>query len=216
MHRAHPSLPEPALAPAAIDFAAPAHEVAQRLIGVTLLVDGVGGRIVETEAYDQADPASHTFGGPTARNAAMFGPPGRMYVYRSYGLHWCVNTVCREADHGAGVLLRAIEPTHGLDVMRERRGGIEDARLLCAGPGRLAQALGIDGSFNHLDLHQPPLALLEPQDTAAHRRALALVAGPRIGISKAVDVPWRFGLAGSRYLSRGFGRAAPAVARRAG
>ena len=191
---------------ATIDFAAPAHEVAQRLIGVTLLVNGVGGRIVETEAYDQTDPASHTFGGPTARNAAMFGPPGRAYVYRSYGLHWCINTVCREAGHGAGVLLRALEPTHGLEVMRERRGGMQDARLLCAGPGRLAQALGIDAGFNHLPLDAPPFALLEPAMAEAHgaRPPVLVLAGPRIGISKAVDLPWRFGLRGSRYLSRGF------------
>ena len=201
-HPPEASAPAPPLVPATIDFNAPSHEVARRLIGVTLLVDGVGGRIVETEAYDQADPASHTFGGPTARNAAMFGPPGCAYVYRSYGLHWCINTVCRAAGHGAGVLLRALEPTHGLDVMRARRG-MQDARLLCAGPGRLAQALGIDAGFNHLSLHAPPFALLEP--AAASRAPLQVVAGPRIGISKAVDVPWRFGLQGSRYLSRGFG-----------
>lgn len=214
MHPPHPSLPGPALVPAAIDFSAPSHEVARRLIGVTLLVDGVGGRIVETEAYDQADPASHTFGGPTARNAAMFGPPGRAYVYRSYGLHWCINTVCREAGHGAGVLLRALEPTHGLAVMQARRGGVQDARLLCAGPGRLAQALGIDAGFNHQPLDAPPFALLEP--APAHRPLLDVVAGPRIGISKAVDVPWRFGLRGSRYLSRGFGAAAGAAGRGGG
>lgn len=197
------------LVPADIDFSAPAHEVARRLIGVTLLVDGVGGRIVETEAYDQTDPASHTFGGPTARNAAMFGPPGCAYVYRSYGLHWCINTVCREAGHGAGVLLRALEPTHGIDLQQARRG-VQDLRLLCAGPGRLAQALGIDAGFNGLPLHLPPFALLEPAAAgdAAHRPAEVLT-GPRIGISKAVDVPWRFGLRGSRYLSRAF--AAPAA-----
>lgn len=203
MHPPHPSLPAPPLLPATIDFSAAAHEVARRLIGVTLLVDGVGGRIVETEAYDQADPASHTFGGPTARNAAMFGPPGRAYVYRSYGLHWCINTVCREEGHGAGVLLRALEPTHGLEVMRARRGGMQDARLLCAGPGRLAQALGIDAGFNHLPLDAPPFALLEPHPAAGHPMS-DVVAGPRIGISKAMDVPWRFGLRGSRYLSRAF------------
>ncbi|MFN4117901.1 DNA-3-methyladenine glycosylase [Acidovorax sp.] len=196
----------PPLVPAAIDFSAPADVVARRLIGVTLLVDGVGGVIVETEAYDQTDPASHTFGGPTARNAAMFGPPGRAYVYRSYGLHWCINTVCREAGHGAGVLLRALEPTHGIDMQQVRRG-LQDVRLLCAGPGRLAQALGIDASFNGLPLDQPPFALLEPgaaATAAAGDGPLEVVAGPRIGISKAVDVPWRFGLRGSRYLSRAF------------
>jgi DNA-3-methyladenine glycosylase len=173
--------------------------VARRLIGVTLLVDGVGGTIVETEAYDQTDPASHTFGGATPRNTAMFGPPGCAYVYRSYGLHWCINTVCREAGHGAGVLLRALEPTHGIATMQARRG-LQDVRLLCAGPGRLAQALGIDASMNGRPLSLPPFSLLEPQGAAA----IDVVAGPRIGISKAVDVPWRFGLRGSRYLSRAF------------
>ena len=202
-----PAQPAPAvlLVPAGIDFAAPAQDVARRLIGVTLLVDGVGGTIVETEAYDQTDAASHTFGGPTPRNAAMFGLPGCAYVYRSYGLHWCVNTVCREAGHGAGVLLRALEPTHGLDTMRARRK-LHDARLLCAGPGRLAQALGIDASFNARPLDLPPFALLEP----IHATAPEVLAGPRIGISKAVETPWRFGLRGSRYLSRAF--AAPAGA----
>lgn len=207
-HNAH------ALVPASIDFGAPAHEVARRLIGVTLLIDGVGGRIVEAEAYDQADPASHTYGGLTARNAAMFGPPGHAYVYRSYGLHWCVNTVCREAGHGAGVLLRALEPTHGLEVMRGRRG-LQDARLLCAGPGRLAQALGIDARLNGQPLDQPPFELLEPADAApaAGSPTVVVAAGPRIGISKAVDVPWRFGEHGSRYLSRPFAvaRTAPAT-----
>ncbi|MET1116397.1 MAG: DNA-3-methyladenine glycosylase [Comamonas sp.] len=186
---------------ASIDFSAPSHEVALQLIGVTLLIDGVGGRIVETEAYDQSDPASHTFGGQTARNGAMFGPPGHAYVYRSYGLHWCFNTVCREAGHGAGVLLRALEPTHGIDTMRARRG-MEDLKLLCAGPGRLAQALGIDAQMNGQSLTEPPFELLA-RDAAAE---VEVLTGPRIGISKAVDVPWRFGLKGSRFLSRGFAR----------
>lgn len=190
---------------AAINFNAPPYEVARCLIGVTLLVNGVGGRIVETEAYDQEDPPSHTFGGPTPRNAAMYGPPGCAYVYRSYGLHWCLNTVCCEAGHGAGVLLRALEPTHGIDTMRARRG-LQDLRLLCAGPGRLAQALGIDAGMNGLPLHAPPFALLlsdasEVRAAGLSRRPDEVVAGPRIGISKAVEVPWRFGLKGSRYLS---------------
>lgn len=184
---------------AGIDFSAASETVARQLIGMRLLVDGVGGVIVETEAYDGEDPASHSFGGPSERNAAMFGPPGCVYVYRSYGIHWCMNLVCREARHGAGVLLRAIEPTDGLERMRARRG-LDDIRLLCAGPGRLGQALGIDRSFNGLPLKQPPFALFAAEPGLNRQ----VVAGPRIGISKAVDQPWRFGLAGSRFLSRPF------------
>src|SRR5688572_9525081 len=149
-----------------IDFSADAHEVAQRLIGLTLLVDGVGGRIVETEAYDRDDPASHAFPGPTARNAVMFGPPGRAYVYRSYGIHWCLNFVCREEGHGAGVLIRAIEPTEGIARMRERRG-VQDLRLLCSGPGKLGQALGIDHSLNGKRLDAPPFRLLARSSEAS-------------------------------------------------
>lgn len=189
----------PDLIPADIDFNADALEVARRLIGVTLLVDGVGGRIVETEAYDQSDAASHTYGGPTPRCAVMFGPPGHAYVYRSYGLHWCLNTVCREAGHGAGVLLRAIEPTHGLDAMRARRG-MDNPRLLCAGPGRLTQALGVDLRCAGMSLQAPPFALLQP----AEGIAADVVSGTRIGISKAQDAPWRFGKRHSRFLSRAF------------
>jgi DNA-3-methyladenine glycosylase len=187
-------------APAAIDFGAPAVDVAARLIGVTLLVDGVGGRIVETEAYDREEPASHSFGGPTPRNAVLRGPPGRAYVYRSYGLHWCLNFVCREAGHGAGVLIRALEPTHGLERMRERRG-LDDPRLLCAGPGRLGQALGVDASCNGMALDTPPFELLAAPAGAPPR---VIDIGPRIGISKAVDLPWRFGEKGSRFLSKPF------------
>lgn len=182
---------------AGIDFLAPSHAVARQLIGVTLLVDGVGGRIVETEAYDGEDPASHTYSGPTARNAAMFGPPAHAYVYRSYGIHWCLNFVCREAGHGAGVLIRAIEPLAGLATMQERRG-TADAWLLCSGPGKLGQALGITHALNGHSLAQAPFAL------AAAAPGIEVVTGPRIGISKAVDVPWRFGLAGSRWVSKPF------------
>lgn len=184
---------------AGIDFSAASDVVARALIGARLLVQGVGGLIVETEAYDREDPASHSFGGPTPRNAAMFGPPGHAYVYRSYGMHWCLNVVCREAGHGAGVLIRALAPTDGLEVMRQRRS-LDDARLLCAGPGRLAQALGIDRTYNALALDAPPFQLLAPQPDLA----IALVAGPRVGISKAIDKPWRFGWAGSPFLSRPF------------
>ncbi|RZL88037.1 MAG: DNA-3-methyladenine glycosylase [Variovorax sp.] len=183
-----------------IDFTAPSHEVARRLIGVTLLVDGVGGRIVECEAYDRDDPASHSFAGRTARNAVMFGPPGHAYVYRSYGIHWCLNFVCREEGHAAGVLIRALAPTAGLTRMRERRG-MEDARLLCAGPGRVGQALGIDASFNGRALDAPPFQLLPAPDD---QPAVVVDVGPRIGISKAAEVPWRFGERGSRFLSRPF------------
>ena len=179
----------------AADFDRDAPELARALIGATLLVDGVGGVIVETEAYTPDDPASHSHRGPTERNQAMFGPPGRAYVYRSYGVHWCLNVVCREAGHGAAVLIRALEPTHGLDRMRARRG-VTEARLLGAGPGRLAQALGITREHDGLRLDRAPFRLLAPA------APVAVLAGPRIGIRKAVERPWRFGLAGSRHLSR--------------
>lgn len=187
-----------ALKPA--DFDRPSEEMARLLIGATLLVDGIGGRIVETEAYDRTDPASHSFSGPTPRNQSMFGPPGRAYVYRSYGIHWCINFVCREEGHGAGVLIRAIEPQYGIDEMQRRRG-IEDVRLLCSGPGRVGQALGITHDLNGRRLDQPPFRVLAAPDSPQ------VIAGPRIGISKAMEVHWRFGLAGSRFLSRPFARA---------
>jgi len=180
-----------------IDFTASAAVVAERLIGAILLVDGVGGRIVETEAYDGDDPASHSFVGPTLRNNVMFGEPGHAYVYRSYGLHWCLNFVCRESGHGAGVLLRALEPLEGLERMQERRG-LDSSLLLCAGPGRLAQALGITHAHNGLALDRLPFEL------AAARETVTTIYGPRIGISKAVEVRWRFGLSGSKFLSRPF------------
>jgi DNA-3-methyladenine glycosylase len=182
---------------AGIDFSAPSHQVARQLIGVTLMVEGIGGCIVETEAYDREDPASHSFSGPTPRNISMFGPPGRSYVYRSYGIHWCLNFVCRENGHGAGVLIRALEPATGIDRMQQRRG-MEDVRLLCSGPGRLCQALGVTREHNDMPLDAPPFELLPAPN------ALDVISGPRIGISKAIDVPWRFGLAGSRFVSQPF------------
>jgi DNA-3-methyladenine glycosylase len=180
-----------------INFSAPSDQVARELIGATFAVDGVGGVIVETEAYDQSEPASHTFSGPSVRNAAMFGPPGCAYVYRSYGIHWCLNFVCEAEGHGAGVLIRAIEPIHGLDTMRERRG-VEDEYLLCSGPGRVGQALEIVHAFNGRSLAQKPFKLLPAIGS------VNVLNGPRIGISKAMDLPWRFGLAGSRFLSKPF------------
>ncbi len=200
---ARPPLPRPPHPPASrraahIDFEASSAAVAEALIGALLLVDGAGGVIVETEAYDRDDPASHSHRGPTPRNASMFGPPGRAYVYRSYGMHWCLNVVCREAGHGAGVLIRAVEPTAGIERMRARRG-VADDRLLCSGPGRLAQALGVDRSHDGLPLDAPPFELVPAAAPPA------VVRGPRIGISKAVELPWRFGLAGSPFVSRRFG-----------
>lgn len=170
--------------------------VARALIGATLQRNGVGGVIVETEAYDRHDPASHSFAGPTARNAAMFGPTGRAYVYRIYGAHWCLNVVCGETP-GAAVLIRALEPTHGLELMGDRRG-VEDVRALCSGPGKLCQALAITRAQDGLSLTRPPFALSPPLD----EREIAV--GLRIGISKGAQAPWRFGLAGSRFLSRPF------------
>jgi DNA-3-methyladenine glycosylase len=179
------------------DFAGDAPEVARALIGATLLVDGVGGRIVETEAYDREDPASHSFAGPTPRTQAMFGPPGHAYVYRSYGIHWCLNFVCREEGHGAGVLIRALEPLTGIAAMQARRG-LQEVRLLCSGPGKVGQALGITRELNGCALDRPPF------EVRAAPAALEVVTGPRIGISKAVEKAWRFGLAGSPFVSRRF------------
>lgn len=176
-------------------FARRVHEVAPDLIGVTLLVDGVGGRIVEVEAYDQEDPASHAYAGRTARNASMFGPAGHAYVYRSYGIHWCLNLVCGEEGTAEAVLVRALEPTTGIDEQRGRRG-LDDVRLLAAGPGRLCQALGITRDHDGLPLDRPPF-LLEPGLEVPE-----VVTGPRIGITRATELPWRYGLAGSRFLSR--------------
>ena len=175
-------------------FSRPSPTVARDLIGAQFLVDGVGGMIVETEAYDQAEPASHTYGGPTPRNRAMFGPPASVYIYRSYGLHWCINFVCLTAS---AVLIRALEPGAGIDVMQSRRG-LLDAKRLCSGPGRLSQALAIDKTLDGLSLEAPPFRLI------AGNGPIAISIGMRIGITRAVELPWRFGLHGSPYLSKRF------------
>ena len=181
-------------------FARSVHEVAPELVGATLLVDGVGGVVVEVEAYDHEDPASHGFSGRTARNESMFGPPGNAYVYRSYGVHWCLNLVCEEESIASAVLVRALEPTQGLEAMRARRG-LEQERLLCAGPGRLCQALGITRDHDGLALDRPPFEL------HARTREAEVVAAPRVGITRAADLPWRYALAGSKFLSRPLRRA---------
>jgi len=178
-------------------FARSVHEVAPELIGVTLLVHGAGGLIVEVEAYDQEDPASHGFRGRTERTASMFGPPGHAYVYRSYGIHWCLNLVCADEGRAEAVLVRALEPTHGLAMMRERRG-VEPARALCSGPGKVCQALGISRIHDGLALDESPFELI------AREREPQLVVGPRIGITRAIEHPWRYGVAGSPFLSRRF------------
>ncbi len=189
-------------------FTRPVVEVAKDLIGCTLLHEGIGGIIVETEAYHHEDPASHSFNGPTPRNGVMFGPVGRLYVYRSYGIHWCANIVAGTA-RGSAVLLRALAPTHGIEAMQARRG-VEREALLCSGPGRLTQALGITAAQNGLALERPPLLLLPGAGP------YMLLEGRRIGLTKGVETPWRFGLAGSPSLSRPFPRLSAAAARPAG
>ncbi len=171
-------------------------DVARDLIGTALYVDGAGGTIVETEAYRNDDPAAHSFTGQRPRNRAMFGPPAHAYVYRSYGLHWCLNFVCLP---GSAVLIRAVSPEAGLDRMVERRG-TDQPRLLCAGPGRLCQALAVSGELDAAPLDQAPFRLLSRQSEPE------IIAGPRIGITKAADWPWRFGIAGSPFLSKPFPR----------
>jgi len=178
-------------------FQQAAVDLAPALIGATLTLEGVGGMIVETEAYDRDDPASHSFRGPTARNAAMFGPAGRAYVYRIYGMYWCLNVVCGELGHGAAVLIRALAPDVGIGEMQVRRG-LTGLKGLASGPGRLCQALGVAREHDGIELTDIPFAL-HPAPAG-----LSILTGPRIGITKAVERPWRFGLAGSPHLSRRF------------
>jgi DNA-3-methyladenine glycosylase len=178
-------------------FARSVHAVAPDLIGATLLCRGVGGIIVEVEAYHHTDPAAHSYRGRTPRNAVMFGPPGYAYVYRSYGIHWCLNFVCEAEGSASAVLIRALQPTEGLATMRRRRA-VKDERLLCSGPGRLCQALAITGDQNGLALAPPWFEL------RARARVPEIAVGPRIGISVAVEHPWRYGLAGSPFLSKPF------------
>ncbi len=188
-------MPRPVRLPRSF-FARDVHAVAPDLIGATLLFNGVGGIIVEVEAYHHTDPAAHSYGGRTSRNAVMFGPPGHAYVYRSYGIHWCVNFVCEVEGSASAVLIRALEPTAGLAAMRRR--GVSKERLLCSGPGRLCEALGISGGHNGLALDRAPFQLRPGAG------AVPVAIGPRIGITKAADLPWRYGLAGSPFLSRPF------------
>jgi DNA-3-methyladenine glycosylase len=178
-------------------FARSVQDVAPELVGAELYVDGVGGRIVEVEAYDHDDPAAHGFGGRTERNASMFGPAGRAYVYRSYGVHWCLNFVCEREGVPSAVLVRALEPLAVLDPIPERRG-VADDRLLCSGPGRLCQALGVTREHDGLRLDRAPFELV------AAAEPVEVAAGVRIGITKAAEQAWRYGLAGSRFLSRRF------------
>jgi DNA-3-methyladenine glycosylase len=194
---AHPPTPKLGRRLKRAFFARSVHEVAPDLIGVTLLVDGIGGVIVEVEAYHHTEPAAHSFHGPTPRNLVMFGPPGFVYVYRSYGIHWCVNFVCEKSGSASAVLIRALQPTHGIAAMRRRRA-LHDERLLCSGPGKLTQALAITHQHNGLPLDAPPMALF------ARTQPLEIAIGPRIGLTKAVELPWRYGLKGSPFLSKPF------------
>jgi DNA-3-methyladenine glycosylase len=178
-------------------FARSVHDVAPDLIGATLLVDGVGGIITEVEAYHHTEPAAHSFNGPTPRNMVMFGPPGFLYVYRSYGIHWCMNFVCEKEGSASAVLIRALEPTHGIPAMRRRRK-LHDERTLCSGPGKLCEAMAVSDKLNTLPLDAPPLAI------HARTGKPEIASGPRIGITKAVELPWRYGLKGSKFLSKPF------------
>jgi DNA-3-methyladenine glycosylase len=184
-------------------------EVARDLIGCVLSHDGCAGVIVETEAYHQSEPACHAYVGLTARTRVLFDAPGRAYVYRSYGIHACLNAVCEPVGVGAAVLIRALEPVDGVEVMRRRRG-LERVEALCSGPGKLTQALGVELSDNGGDLLRGPVAI---SDRPAAWRDVAVASDRRIGITKAVELPWRFCAAGSRFLSRPVGAGGARVPR---
>ena len=179
-------------------FARSVHDVARDLIGCTLLYDGVGGTIVETESYHRDDPACHAYGGPTPRSSILWGPPARAYVYFSYGIHSLLNAVAEPEGEAAAVLIRALEPGWGLEQMRNRRGR-DDPRELCSGPGKLTEALGVGLEDNGRSLLEPPFELRGPD---GETEPVEVHTAPRIGITKAADLPWRFCAAGSRYLSR--------------
>ena len=178
-------------------FDRPVLKVAPDLIGAKLLVDGVGGIIVEVEAYHHTDPAAHSFNGRTERNAVMFGPAGYAYIYRSYGIHWCLNFVCEEEGSASAVLIRALEPAHGVPTMRRRRS-VSEERALCSGPGKLCEALAVTHKNNGLHLDRAPFEL------RARNEKPAIATGVRIGITKAAAKPWRYGLKGSKFLSKPF------------
>ncbi|MBN9603266.1 MAG: DNA-3-methyladenine glycosylase [Afipia felis] len=178
-------------------FARSVHEIAPELIGATLLVDGVGGPIVEVEAYHHTEPAAHSYRGPTPRNMVMFGPPGYLYVYRSYGIHWCMNFVCEAEGSAAAVLIRAVKPTRGLAAMRRRRG-LHEERSLCSGPGKVCEALAVSIKYNGCALDVSPIAI------HARTEVPEIASGVRIGITKAAELPWRYGAKGSRFLSKPF------------
>ena len=193
-------------------FERPVHEVARELIGCELAVGETGGVIVETEAYDESDPACHAFGGPTPRSSVLFGPPARAYVYLSYGIHSLLNFVAEPEGQAAAVLIRALEPTAGIGLMRERRGREEPGEL-CSGPGKLTEALGVGLELNCADLLAPPFRIGAPAGAWADAEVLT---GPRIGITKAVEHPWRYCAADNRHVSRPWPRGRKLAASRSG
>ncbi|HTU98753.1 MAG TPA: DNA-3-methyladenine glycosylase [Solirubrobacteraceae bacterium] len=187
-------------------FARPVLEVARDLVGCVVTHGDTSGVIVETEAYHHSEPACHAYVGVTPRTRVIFGPPGRAYIYFSYGVHWMLNAVCEPDGVGAAVLIRALEPLEGLDHMRDRRG-MDAVRQLCSGPGKLTQALAIGPEFNDTDLLRGPVRF---SDRPPAWRDVAIDVDIRVGITKAADLPWRFLAAGNRFVSRPVRRTATA------